>query len=163
VVTPRRSISSSGDDFYALDRGVLLAAAEAGSDEGGIAVPRSPANSDRVMLRRSIAKLQRYGFIDRWTAFLRSARKPEMHLEMLNSKTRDGRGLSEEPCSAMRSCDCTTESFTPPARRSDGISGCGAWRPWRTRRATTDTISGTGSYVFRPGMTISDWDACRMQ
>lgn len=59
--------------LYALDRGILLGAAPAGDQHGAPVVPRTGRNSDRVMARRSVAKLIRYGLLDRRWYHLKSA------------------------------------------------------------------------------------------
>lgn len=75
-----------GRRLYELDRRILLGAAPAGDPDGEIVVPTTPANSDRVMLRRSIRKLQGYGLLDYRNAYLKPGRKPETQLEMLQQK-----------------------------------------------------------------------------
>ncbi len=72
-----------GRRLYALDRRILIGAAPAGEPDGAVVVPTTPANSDRVMLRRSIAKLQNYGLLDYRNAFLKPSRKPATQLEIL--------------------------------------------------------------------------------
>lgn len=72
-----------GRRLYALDRRILVGAATAGTSEGHFALPQSAANSDRVMLRRSVAKLQRYGLLDYRNAWLKGPRVHEAQLELL--------------------------------------------------------------------------------
>jgi hypothetical protein len=79
--SPLRSLR--GRKLYALDRELLLDAASAGDPEGRPAFARTRGNSDRVMLRRSIAKLQGYGLLDRRTAWLKPVRAPMTREETL--------------------------------------------------------------------------------
>jgi hypothetical protein len=74
-----------GRRLFPLDRRILLGAADASATDGHAAVPTSPANSDRVMLRRSIAKLQRFGLLDYRTSWLKAGERhgSQMQIEGL--------------------------------------------------------------------------------